>query len=406
MPKLELWTFGDVMEHLLDDFDGGLDFGTKRRVRLAIAEAYRQITVERKWNYFRTRGRVTTVAPQSTGTVVYDHTGGTNERELTLTGATWPAWAALGAVLLNQRRYEVATRVSDTVLTLSVSSNPGEDIATGIEYTLFQDTYVLPTDFGALAGLVDLERDFAPTYALDADWLGWQRFNQTPNWPQAFTIMGSPEYHGQKVIRFAPPPDAVRVYDYVYRRRARPLSIDDYHEGKVSATAGSTTITGTSGVNWRSDLVGTVIRFADADNVNPENLYGEQPFQIERIVTSIDAGANTLEVDAVMPESFSQRNYRMSDPIDLDDIMFPAFLKLCEAQQGVVRVFVDRSSKDDDLQERLAERRRERRARLEEYQEALRRAAAADNVTYDVNSPLGGYMGPVRLRDFKASGSL
>lgn len=71
----------------------------------------------------------------STGTVAYDHTGGANERQLTLSGGTWPTWAKLpGRVFINDDWYALNTRVSDTVVTLTSGDNPGSDIAAGASY--------------------------------------------------------------------------------------------------------------------------------------------------------------------------------------------------------------------------------------------------------------------------------
>lgn len=66
----------------------------------------------------------------STGTVVYDHTGGANERQLTLTSGTWPTWAKLpGRIFINNDWYSLDTRVSDSIVTLRITDNPGSDVS-------------------------------------------------------------------------------------------------------------------------------------------------------------------------------------------------------------------------------------------------------------------------------------
>lgn len=71
----------------------------------------------------------------STGTVVYDHTGGANERQLTLTGGTWPTWAkSPGRIFINEDWYSLDTRVSDSIVTLKSTDNPGADVASTTFY--------------------------------------------------------------------------------------------------------------------------------------------------------------------------------------------------------------------------------------------------------------------------------
>lgn len=392
-----IMTMADLVEHLLDDADGGREGQELRMVRTAIAAAYRQLPAEREWNCLRRRGRITTVAAQATGTVTYDHTGGTYERQLTLAGATWPDWAPQGVVLIGRVRYEIVEIKSATVATLSITSNPGADITTPTAYSLVQDTYPLPTDFGAMTGLIDLTSSFSPCLVTDDTWLEQQRMGASSGRPQVYTVIGSPDYMGQKAIAFAPAPSTAINFEYMYRRYPRPMLIEKYTKGTVTATSGSATIAGTD-TEWTSDLEGTVIRFSEG-TAHADTAFGDNPLEIERVVLAIDVGAQEATVDAVMPKALTGVRYRMSDPLDLDlNVMLTPFLRLCEAQQGVLRIW-----KSGEEQEDRQERRVERRRRMEEYYAALHTAAAADNASYEVTSPLDGYSGPLRLRDLHGS---
>ena len=73
----------------------------------------------------------------TTGAVVYDHTGGASERLLTLSGsgAAYPSWAGSAKVRIGSTTYDVDSRLSDTTLTLSSSSNPGTDVGSS-SYTM------------------------------------------------------------------------------------------------------------------------------------------------------------------------------------------------------------------------------------------------------------------------------
>lgn len=80
----------------------------------------------------------------TTGTIIYDHTGnGSGERVVILTGGTWPALAATnGRISISGTWYDVAARVSDTVLQLNsgASNNPGSDVGS-TTYTFRGEPY-------------------------------------------------------------------------------------------------------------------------------------------------------------------------------------------------------------------------------------------------------------------------
>ena len=79
-----VWTFSDVLDHLLDHMGGTSEGRNVRMAKRSILSAYRNLSTATNWSYYYKRGRITTVAAYSTGTVAYDHTGGTYEKELTL----------------------------------------------------------------------------------------------------------------------------------------------------------------------------------------------------------------------------------------------------------------------------------------------------------------------------------
>lgn len=75
----------------------------------------------------------------STGTITYDHTGGANERQVTLAGGTWPSWAkAPGRLFYNGAFYNLDARISDTILTLE-GSGLGGDVSSPANFYIEQD---------------------------------------------------------------------------------------------------------------------------------------------------------------------------------------------------------------------------------------------------------------------------
>jgi hypothetical protein len=105
-----------------------------------------------QWSFMFPVTTLSINAPQSSSTITYDHTGGSSETLITLASGTWPSWAADAHISIAGTNYPVATRVDDTKLTLGSSDNPGADVAALTEYSLHQDDYTLPDDFGRIMG--------------------------------------------------------------------------------------------------------------------------------------------------------------------------------------------------------------------------------------------------------------
>ena len=332
-----LSTWSDLIAHVLDYLGSNATQEAARDARRATLDAYRELSHAHRWSYYQSRGRIQTVAHYTTGTVAYDHTGGTYERMLTLTDGVWPSWAARGAVLVEQVVYLVAERKSDTVLTLNIDSNPGLDIAAGTEYTIYQDTYVLKHDFLEMEQIYEAKRTFWLEYGEPGEWMGLQTARLGPASPRMYCIQGHPDYYGCMALFLWPPPDNIYYLDFVYQRRPRPLKLDQYSDGKVSTTSNSATVTG-DGTNWTSSLIGSVLRISSSKLDLPTGPAGANPAAAERIITAV-ASTTSLTVDSVLTDTFSGVKHLISDPADIEEgAMFTALLRCCEAQTTITRL--------------------------------------------------------------------
>ncbi len=95
------------------------------------------------WSFMRPRFSQILNAPYSTGVV------GVTTGTVTLTGGTWPTWAADGWLVVDGAGYTVASRSSSSVLVLDDTAVTG---LTGETYSLQRYQYTLPDDFG---GFID-----------------------------------------------------------------------------------------------------------------------------------------------------------------------------------------------------------------------------------------------------------
>ena len=203
MPAPQILTYRDAIDDA-NAFLGGLSTGVSQwDIRRAIHRAYLEVGDEFDWSFLKKQGRVLLRALESTGSVAYDHTGGANERQLTLTpddAEAWPSWAVDATVRVGTLPCRVESRVSDTVLTLDVVLNPGADVAAETSFQIYLTCYVLPHDFESLEQPWEEDTwQFGRQVSRD-DILALDRFSNTSGGVQCFAVgevadLGTPPFN-------------------------------------------------------------------------------------------------------------------------------------------------------------------------------------------------------------------
>ena len=330
-----LVTYKDLTDHAIDYLGSTITGDGMRDAKRAVQNAYRSLATMHNWHYYYSRGRLVTNESYSTGTIAYDHTGGANERQVTLTDGTWPSWAYLGDIVIDGVVYEIASLINSTILTLTVNSNPGEDIAAGETYVLYRDTYPLPTDFQAADQFLIAENSNCLTYVHPTAWLQDMQGNPGPGTPSLYTFRSDPNYYGTLAISFSPPPSLLQNYDYIYKRRPRPMLVLEYKTGTATVAFASASVTGV-GTTWRDNHIGSVIRFSETGDL-PTGVVGDNPFEIQRVITAV--GSETAcTLDRVVPQAFTNAKYTISDPADIEDgAMLTALYREIEKELRIAR---------------------------------------------------------------------
>jgi hypothetical protein len=336
-----LLTYQDLVDHLIDFVGGSAEESTLRHVKGAIQSAYREL-VSRPWSYYHTPGRIVTQAPYSTGTLEYDHTGGSVERKVTLTGGTWPAWAASGRLIIDGKLHSVATREDSAILTLDSVLNPGADIASGTSYSLVQDIYTLPNDYRAIKQIYTSENTVLEHISPDC-WIDITTRYHTGGTPQAFTIMSDPDLYGVHAIFLDYYPSSALQLDYIYQRDARQLRYTGYGAGETSTTGYTSGVTGSAGFQtitgsstaFTAQMVGSVIRLSGSTTV-PTGLADSNPYTEQRIITAV-ASTTSLTVDSPLSYTYPGSGYTISDPVDIGTILIEPLLRSCERQLAIIR---------------------------------------------------------------------
>lgn len=325
----ELVTYQDAVERVLAHWDRHNAGRDAYFARSAVSEALRKLG-QYRWKWYRSTLILKTEAEYETGTIEYDHTGGTYERELTLSDGTWPTNAALGQVVISQVAYPIETRVSDTVVQLRADANPGTDLAASTTYAWFHNQYRIPPDIIETGEPKDMDRrtgradltQMHPDRGLSIDAI----YSFDPvEYPWAYSIERDRRSAG-KIIRIAPPPSTARSYSMSCRWMPRQLVVEKYQDGTLTTTDGSTAVTGTN-TTWTSAHVGCVVRVSANSRV-PTSVYGARlndtkldmehnPASVTRIVKSV-TDTTHLVLDADPEVSLTSKAYVISDPIDID----------------------------------------------------------------------------------------
>jgi hypothetical protein len=178
-----------------------------------VNDALTMLAKEHSWYWYESKGSLALVAPYSTGTVAL--TQGSNI--VTLSGGTWPSWAASGSLRLGQEVYEVSARNSDTELVLL--TNFVTDSEAAATYVLFQDAYALPTDLYRMGDIL-----YGTSWTWGRDPMSWMEFNRL----KADGATGSTSAFGWCVQRddlwLWPYPTQARKLDFTYYRKPTELT--------------------------------------------------------------------------------------------------------------------------------------------------------------------------------------
>ena len=350
-------TFDDVIQHGYDYLGGNASDQARRDCVRATIEAYRDIANAFNWTYLYTPSRIiTTESYDSTisgATLTYLESSGTYPRQATISGDTWPAWAGDGIIRIGTVGYKVAQRISATVVTLDETISPNVDIPTPTPFLIYQDSYLLPSDFVAQDQALYEQNFGGMTYTHPREWLYENRYVFASGVPQFFTITGEPKYPGRLVTRMFPWPYQSNTVDFIYKRRPRALLTQNVSVGTVSGSIGGTTLTGT-GTAFAPKMVGSVIRLSG--NIRPPTslIMGSNVAVFESTIAAYVSPASVVITDP-LDQAYTGSGYTVSDPIDIEQgAMLNAYLRCVEMHLGMNRTLKDKPSAAAQYREGLA----------------------------------------------------
>lgn len=330
-------TYEDVLV-MLKQFctSKAISIGGEEMLRYSVESSLREIVSLRDWNCLRKPWRVPLVASQSTGTLTYQESGGAYPYLCTLLGATLPSWAGDAQVRIgdNALPCDVDQVLSATQFTLRPPRIPLED-ATDATYKLGRSWYALPPEFVASWSPASHNAWGIGQYVSFDQWHILQKYHALSGTTSRWTIGPAPNRYGTMALYIEPWPSSLTAYDFVMKCRPRTLAVsgqDPWNSaGTATVTAGSAAVT-LSGSLLKSIAAGSIIRFSDSVTEKPTGTYGKNPYVFQQSIASIDTEAQTLVLGSTSPVSLPGVRYVVSDPIDLDQCIYDAFLRCCEKQ--------------------------------------------------------------------------
>lgn len=191
-----------------------------------LQDGLRRVYSAHEWSFLRPVADVTTTAPYVTGTVAI--TAGV----VTLSGGTFPSWAASGVLKVDNQYYSVATRDSNTQVTLDSTS---VTVAAGESYQLARPEIPLDASFDSVANDSDLtyypspDRWYPPVKSRhDSTIRQLEGNNPEFDRPVVYsvrTVEFDPTVGSRKVLVLYPTPD--QVYTLRVPMILRPVLLDN-----------------------------------------------------------------------------------------------------------------------------------------------------------------------------------
>ena len=376
-------TYTDVIQHLVDYLGGNQHDATQREIRRAAISAYRELIDCYPWRSLHKLLAIYLQANHTTGTVSYDHTGGSSERLWTFSSATLPTWAARGNLLVGSNSYRIQRRLSSSTLQSPEDFTPGADVAS-TTFELYQSEHLLPEDFRSLhVGMPTTTTATRRTSIADMAWMARQQGSSGSPW--GYSVTADRFLPGRQSILLNPWPASADVFMGLYRYRPRELKYTGYASRDRSGTASlsGTTITG-SGTAFESGQEGGIIRLSANSTQYPSDQAGDNPFYFEGVVDKVSSTTSLTVLANDSSLTATAVKYTISDPISIPQSMLNAYLRCCEKQSEIVR------QRDDGG----------KNSAMTLYLDALETAMVADRNSFDVVSLLeqSGYNHPEWLQ--------
>jgi len=283
-------------------------------------DGLRRVYAAHNWSFLRPLADVVTTAPYATGTITIA------SGVVTLSGGSFPSWAASGVLKVSNRYYSVASRGSNTQITLDDTTIT---VASAASFQLAQPEIALDATFDSVSNDSDLTYyPSAETWYPPVKWRhdatirhleGTNPEFDRPVFYSVRTVSFDPTVGSRKVLALYPAPD--KVYTLRVPMILRPVLLDAVNlypiGGEVLAQVMLEACLASAEVNFEErehvhekrfmELIGLAIR-EDQERSSPTSLGSDNPRSERRQFGILDysyrlreqrIGGLTLDGDAL-----------------------------------------------------------------------------------------------------------
>jgi hypothetical protein len=330
-----MFTLQDLVSHVLDAFDLGGDTVSVRRAKRAALEGFEMATKRHEWSRYNDEIVVTLPGAIQTGTIAVDSVG-----SVTLSGATWPANATDGSLIVAEVSYRITERVSDTV----VKIENWQGTATGVARQMVFNRFVIPYDVRSIFDCYDVAEEVSLSLVGMAELRDRRRSSleeeiDTPR-AAAFTSITT-EGVVQTEMRVYPNPVNETKLVVAYNRHPKsPKWMTDLGEVTVASnvlTAAKPIPAGL--VNGARVRVSSTPQSPDSEftfHLTDPTLYATEGVAVERLTATTMSTTGISNVSGV--------GAVLTDAIDAPEFLVPAIKQFAESSYRRTRTSQDTTS--------------------------------------------------------------
>jgi hypothetical protein len=309
-------TYFDLVESLIVSSYGGPQDAEQRDIRTAVQRAYSELTTIHEWSHYYQHGRIITQPQYQTGTVAFN----VSTNQLTLTGGSWPAWAASGSVSIGRAIAKVDKRVSATVLTLDSTLTFASTLAAGQAYVLYQTDYALPADFRNMDEPSNEFNWWSGLYLKPDEAMKLERVGNRSGRPWHWTVLKNPNGSGY-ILKLVGYPTEQETLDFTYRRYPRQIRWSGHEPGArytVNDDGSGNALAVGSPSAFQVSMLGSILRIGDTTNY-PGPLESLTPYSSEHSIVSLSLTTATNDTAALSPGEEFVGNVKaiVTDPADV-----------------------------------------------------------------------------------------
>ena len=309
--EVEVFTLSDLVHRMTLRVSGEPTKRAQAMYVRAIQDAIRSLPSKADWTYYMRQARFT-ASPTQGMTIAYDHTGGTEERLVTITsGDAWPADATYGEIRVGENTYRVGRRLNDVQVTLEDDFSLRSDFVGDVTWE--RRAYQFSRELTKVHYVKNLTVDRIVPYLPVSDFMESVDTMWGQGSPDVFTWMNHGNTFGSPEFVLLPAPLRNDIYEVSATVSPLIPKINIVGGPDLVCASGSSTVTSDTNT-FTSKLVGCVMRIS-GDGTPPIDFDGEN-YDFQAFVTEV-VDDSTLKLSESVPFS-GERGYAMSSPIEVD----------------------------------------------------------------------------------------